>query len=217
MRVNSKGAAGQTLSRTDRKLLVVDDDEEIHHLFRYCFSEELELHFASSADEALGLADRHRFPLVLLDIRMPGKSGMEILPALRRRSALQKVIILTGHSSKQTAIKAINLGAYGYIEKPFLPDRMRMAIEDGFEQYFKAWCSPVERITPHELAVLGLTQREAEISCCVARGQSNMEIAARIGLSSRSIEKTLESVFSKLKINSRMKLGPKIFELISRL
>jgi len=95
---NTMRAAGrmEALPRQNRKVLVVDDDEAIHHYFRYCFSADLDLHFAFPADEALDLADRHRFPLVLLDLKMPGKSGMEMLPALRRRSTLQKAIILTG-------------------------------------------------------------------------------------------------------------------------
>lgn len=207
----------ETLPRQDRKVLVVDDDEAIHHYFRYCFSEDLDLHFAFSADEALDLAGRHRFPLVLLDLKMPGKSGLEILPALRRRSTLQKVIILTGHPNMESAMDAVNLGVFKYIPKPPLLEPIKSAIEDGFEQYYKEWCPAVERITPHELTLLGLTPREADISSWVAKGQSNMEIADLLGVSSRSVEKSLESIFSKLKINSRMKLGPKIFEMISRL
>jgi len=198
-------------------MLVVDDDEEIHYLFRHCFSGDLDIHFASSGDEALSFVDRHRFPVVMLDLNMPGKSGMEILPALRRRSAPQKVIILTGHSSKQSAMEAVNLGAFRYIEKPFDFDRMRMLVEDGFEQFYKEWCPVTERISPHELARLGLTAREAEICRSVARGQSNTEIAATLGVSPRTVEKILEAIFSKLKINSRMMLAPKIAEMLSGL
>jgi CheY-like chemotaxis protein len=109
----------------DKALLVIDDDEEMHHLLRFCFSEDYDFQFASSGEDAMELAEKRNYPVVSLDLDLPGKSGMEILPELRRINPLQKIIILTGHASKESAISAMNQGAFKYIKSRFLTSNSR--------------------------------------------------------------------------------------------
>jgi FixJ family two-component response regulator len=202
------------LTSNNRRVLVVDDDEQVHQLFQFCFSNKYDFHYAFSGAEALDLAEKQEFPIVLLDLNLPGESGMEILPKLRERNRLQKIIILTGHSSKQSAISAVNQGAFKYIEKPFTHAEFQEVIQEGFDRYAQeksltATAPP----TFSELIRLGLNLREAEIACSAIQGETNLEIANHRGLSQRTVEKHFESIFSKLKINSRRKLAPQVQKL----
>lgn len=153
----------------------------------------------------------------MLDLVMPGKSGLEILSVLRNKSKLQKIIIITGHSCEQSAIQAINIGAFRYLEKPFSLAGMREAIEQAFDEYRSEWKSGVDRITRHEWSLLGLTSREAEISRMVVEGKTSLEIAGDIGVSRRTVEKHLEFIYSKVNISHRTQLGQRLADLTSRL
>ena len=198
----------------DKSLLVIDDDEEIHHLLRFCFSEEYDFQFASSGEDALKLAERREYPVVSLDLNLPGKSGMEILPELRRINPIQKIIILTGHASKESAISAVNQGAFKYIEKPFAHAEFKAVIQEGFDRYAQE--KTLTATAPPSLSELirrGLNSREAEIACLAIQGETNLEIAENLHISRRTVEKHFEAIFSKLKINSRMKLAPQVRKL----
>ncbi len=203
------------LFETEKRLLVVDDDEQIHRLFEFCFSGEYRFDFASTGEEALNLVGQREFPVIVLDLNLSGRSGLELLPAFRKASTHQKIIILTGYSSKESAIRAVNSGVFRYLEKPFTHSQIRQVIEAGFDSYFEerlnATKSPPSSLS--ELALLGLSRREAQIASHVLKGETNNEIASRLSLSPRTVEKYLESVFSKLKVHSRMKLRHKVREL----
>ncbi len=202
------------LPETEKRLLVVDDDEQIHRLFEFCFSGEYGFDFASTGEEALGLVGEREFPVVILDLNLSGQSGLELLPAFRRASTHQKIIILTGHASKESAIRAVNSGVFRYLEKPFTHSQIRQVIKEGFDSYFEermAAKDPPSSLS--ELALLGLSHREAQIASHVLKGETNNEIASRLALSTRTVEKYLQSIFSKLKVHSRMKLRSKVREL----
>jgi DNA-binding NarL/FixJ family response regulator len=195
-------------------MLVIEDDEQIHALLQQCFPEDYDFHFALSGEDALGLAEEREFPVVMLDLNLPGKSGMEILPELRQINPLQKIVILTGCASQETAISAMNQGAFKYIEKPFAFLEFKEAIEEGFKRYSKERSAAVEKTPSHsDLLRLGLSQREAEIAGWVLQHETNGEIARRLFVSQRTVEKHMETIFAKLKINSRSKIGPKIRHL----
>jgi FixJ family two-component response regulator len=194
--------------------LVIDDDEQVHQLFRFCFSEEYDVRFACSVPETLAMVERDEFPVVMLDLNLHGKSGLEILPDLRKKNHLQKIIILTGYASQQSAISAVNQGAFKYLEKPFAISEIRDAIEEGFALYSKERSGESEKAySKSELVSLGLSRKEAEIVHWVVKGETNLEIAARLALSRRTIEKYTENIFAKLNVNSRMKLGKCLREL----
>jgi len=198
----------------NKSLLVIEDDEQVHVLFRQCFPDEYDFHFAISGKDALGMAEEREFPVVTLDLNLPGKSGLEILPVLRRINPFQKVIILTANASQESAISAINQGAFKYIEKPFGFVEFKEALEEGFERYSQERAAAVEK-TPSasDLVRLGLSRREAEIADWVLQRATNSEIARRLFVSPRTVEKHLEAIFSKLKVNSRVKLAPKVRHL----
>jgi two-component system, NtrC family, nitrogen regulation response regulator GlnG len=111
-----RGCVGSAVGR----ILVVDDEESMRHFIRRGLARRgHQVTVAASAEEALLAMEGARFDVVFLDIRLPGRSGLEILPAALGRLPRPRVVIITGNSSLETAVKAVGLGASGYIEKPF--------------------------------------------------------------------------------------------------
>ena len=116
------------------RILVVDDEASILNTLQILLKGEgFEVHTAATASAALGLVDEVSPDLVLSDIRMPGKSGLELLEDVRGRDREIPVILMTAQASLQSAVQAVNQGAYYYLQKPFSNDELvalcRRAVE----------------------------------------------------------------------------------------
>lgn len=103
----------------DTRVLLVDDEKE----FADVLGERLEsrgfsVKTAASGDEALVLLVRNAFDVIVLDVQMPGKNGIETLNEIKRLDPLLEVLMLTGHGTIQTAIEGMKLGAYDFLLKP---------------------------------------------------------------------------------------------------
>ncbi len=101
------------------KVLLVDDEEQ----FVEILSSRLEtrgfvVHTAFSGDDALEFLEKHEVDVVILDVVMPGRDGVETLREIKRLRPLTEVIMLTGHGTVDTAIQGMKLGAYDYLIKP---------------------------------------------------------------------------------------------------
>lgn len=101
------------------KILVVDDDEKILFAFRQVFTREGYVCIvAKNGPEALEMMQLEKPQIIFMDIAMPGLDGLETLQRMKLQSATVPVIMVTGHGTMQTAIKAIQLGAFDYLTKP---------------------------------------------------------------------------------------------------
>jgi DNA-binding NtrC family response regulator len=101
-------------------LLVVDDDLEFRETPVTRFARRgFEVQSAGNGEEALGLAERRNFDVWIFDMMMPGMSGLELLKRFKNSHPEGEVILLTGHGSIETAVEAMKLGAYDYLQKPF--------------------------------------------------------------------------------------------------
>lgn len=112
-----------------RKILLVDDNERLRSDFPLWFR-DYEVTAAASAGEALALlAKPNEYELVLLDVQLPDMDGLAALERIKKGAPGKKVVIMTGFSTKETAIRALTARADGYIEKPFELSAMRAALE----------------------------------------------------------------------------------------
>ncbi|SDL57933.1 Response regulator receiver domain-containing protein [Maridesulfovibrio ferrireducens] len=116
------------------RVLVVDDEPDFLKLIgRRLAKRNVDVDVANNGQEALNFLSKTSVNVVILDVRMPGLSGIETLKEIRRRYHDVEVIMLTGHGSVQSGIEGISHGAYDYILKPFLIDdlleRIRAANE----------------------------------------------------------------------------------------
>jgi DNA-binding NtrC family response regulator len=119
------------------KFLCVDDDPLMLTYFTEAVRKlnlpDLEVLFASTGKEALDIAEKRRIDLVILDMRLPDISGIEVLKKIKSAQPLAEVLIVTGHASVETAVEAMRAGARDYLEKPIrldlLHEKMRAIIE----------------------------------------------------------------------------------------
>ena len=117
------------------RLLVVDDEEAVRSLLRRILEEAgYEVFTAANGQQAFGKVLEHRVGLVLLDVKMPGLSGMEVLPKLIDQWPNICVIMVTAMADAGTAIEAMKIGAYDYITKPFNRDDVIIRVKKALEK-----------------------------------------------------------------------------------
>jgi len=117
------------------RVLIVDDEKDIRDgseriLTRIGFG----VRQASRGDEALEILSKEKASIILLDLKMPGMDGMEVLDRIHRMDPGILVIVITGYATVQTAIEAMKQGAYDFIPKPFEPDQLRIVVRRAHEK-----------------------------------------------------------------------------------
>lgn len=123
------------LSEGPRKLLIVDDEPLVRQTLSLVLEDEYEVVAVGSGEEAISAALQETFPVVILDLCMEGLSGIETLRRLKKIREDQNVIILTAYESTETAIAALNLGAFNYLTKPFERRHLKEVVSRGFATY----------------------------------------------------------------------------------
>ena len=114
------------------KIIVVDDEKQIcQNVAKILSKNDYEVTHVLSAQEALEKMATESFSLLISDIVMPGKNGLELLKMVKKEWPLTKAIMMTAYASTDTAMKAIQLGALDYIPKPFTPDELRSTVEQA--------------------------------------------------------------------------------------
>ena len=193
--------------------IVIADD---HHLVREGIRQVLQagdefevVGQAGSGAEALRLVDVLAPDVLVLDVSMPDQSGIEVTSALRDRASAVKVLMLSVHDHPQYVIEAVRAGARGYLRKDTEPAELRRAIRAvaGGESLFspsvaRHLSAAIQGDTAQGAAdrLAGLTPRERDVLRGIAEGSTNKEIAAGLGLSSRTVESYRESLMRKLGI-----------------
>jgi len=190
------------MAKDDPIIFVVDDDEAVR-LSTEMLIRSMGLHVESfeSAAEFLEDFDPAQPGCVILDIRMPGMSGLELQEHLNEIGATIPVIFVTGHGDVPMAVKAMKAGAVDFIQKPFrdqeLIDRVHAALDHDSERRHKS-----ERKRAVQEHVDLLTSRELEVMELVVEGHANKEIAFDLGLSPRTVEIHRARVMSKMDAGS---------------
>ncbi|MCL6494195.1 MAG: sigma-54 dependent transcriptional regulator [Ignavibacterium sp.] len=117
------------------KILVVDDEEIVRQSLLAWFKEDgYEVDTAENADAALRFFEKGKYSLILLDIKMPGMSGMDLLVKLKEYDPDAIIILITAYASVSSAVKALKSGAYDYITKPIDPDELSHIVEKALYQ-----------------------------------------------------------------------------------
>jgi two-component system response regulator AtoC len=118
-----------------RRVLVVDDEENLRHMPQMLLRREgYEAVGAASVEAALGEIELAPFDVILVDLRMPGRSGLELVDEVRRRRLETTVVVMTAYGSKEVAIEAMKRGAYDYLSKPFETDELVLLLRKAEER-----------------------------------------------------------------------------------
>src|SRR5712691_2155657 len=117
------------------RILVIDDESAIRDSLRMTLEYEgYDFVAAATGQEGLALAEREAPDLVLLDVKMPGMDGIEVLERLRNMNEALPVIVISGHGTIGTAVEATKKGAFDFIEKPFASDRVLVSLRNALDQ-----------------------------------------------------------------------------------
>jgi DNA-binding NtrC family response regulator len=123
------------VNRKDTKVLVVEDDTSLRELLQLELSRSgYKVTVAAGGEEGLGLYREENFNVVLLDVRMPGLDGVEVLKLMRQESKVPEIIMFTGHGNIETAVECIQNGAYDYLTKPIKLDELELLIDKAYEK-----------------------------------------------------------------------------------
>lgn len=117
------------IMETKKQILICDDEEGVRESLNLILGEEYKLTFAATGNEALDFLNKTDPDLVILDIKMPQKNGLEILRELRMKKPNMKVIMVTGYKSVETASEATKHGILEYITKPFESSLVKETID----------------------------------------------------------------------------------------
>jgi two-component system response regulator FixJ len=175
---------------------IVDDDAAV----RDSMAELLGMHGYETrqfADAAGYLDEAERLPrgCVLLDIRMPGMSGMELHNELRRRGRDEPVVFVTGHGDIGLAVRAMKAGAVDFLQKPCAEEELIDAVKQALSG--KKPPRPAEADDRAKAALTRLTEREREILRYVSQGLTSKAIAQRLGISVRTVDIHRANIMNK--------------------
>lgn len=195
------------------KVMLTDDHalmrEGIKHLLEFDGSIEV-IEEASDGIECLQKLEKIHPDILLLDINMPEMNGIEVLEELKRREDPLKVLILTVHSEVEYLVKAVDIGANGYILKDSGSSELKQAINVimSGESYIQPSLLPAlnSRLINRDVdqdKLRTLTKREIEILTQVAGGMFNKEIAVNLNISERTVKNHISNIFRKIDVSDR--------------
>jgi len=193
------------------RVLVVDDHSVVREGIRHVLEGARGFRVAAEAAngvEALEQAERERPDVVLLDLSMPGMSGLELVRQLRARLPDTRILVLSVHDDREYVLESVRVGAQGYLRKDSSPADIRRAIRvvHAGDSFFSP---PVARHLAAAVADRSvtdpmdeLTARERDVLIRVARGHTNRQAAAELGISVRTVESHRDSLMRKLGIHT---------------
>jgi FixJ family two-component response regulator len=185
---------------TDERTVVavIDDDESVREALRELLATvALKTELYGSIDEYLRASKSLSVNCIILDVRLPGASGLDFQAQLANANNRTSIVFLTAHADIPMSVRAIKAGAIEFLTKPFRDQELLDAVRKGIER------DRLNRAQAHELAALqarfeSLTSREREIMALIAEGRITKQIAGQIGISAMTVRIHRNQVISKM-------------------
>jgi len=197
------------------RVILADDHAVVRKGIREFLEEEGDITIlaeAADGNSALSLIQDHAPDVVVLDIQMPGPSGIEVTRALRAAGSLVAILILTAYDDDPYIMAGIQAGANGYVLKSAAPDEIiravravhegQSAVDPSVAAKLMAYVAS-QRSVPPTLTVEPLTDRELEVLALVAKGLTNRAIGHQLGISDRTVQGHLANIYGKMGASSR--------------
>jgi len=197
------------------KLLIADDHAIVREGLKQIISETPDLKVIDETGDGRDVMNKiydNDLDVVLLDIAMPGKSGLEVLEEIRQKRPDLPVLILSMHPEEQYAVRALRTGAAGYLTKESAPEELISAIRKVSSGKKYVTASIAERLAsaveidiqkaPHEL----LSNREYQILCMIASGRTVKQISEDLSLSAKTVSTYRSRILIKMKMKHNAEL-----------
>lgn len=193
------------------RVLLADDHPVLRDGIRMVLEQEPDMVVVGQADsgnDALRLAEEERPDVLLLDMELPGLTGVEVARRLRKAKSSVRVLALSAHADAHYVRGLLESGAAGYLTKEEAPAVIVEAVR-GVARGEEGWMSRRVAATMATIASqpdsdsADLTDRELEVLRLVVEGMTNQEVGGALGISDKTVEKHLEAVFGKLGVASR--------------
>ncbi len=195
-------AISEPQEASSQQIFIVDDDDaQRDSLVWLLESHGYAVRAFSSARDFLAIWDRHLAGCLLLDVRMPGVSGLELFENLTKRHSSLPVIFITGHGDVAMAVAALKKGAADFIEKPFSAEEMLQIIgnclarESEEREHRRGQADTAQRLAQ-------LTTREREVLDLIIVGKLNKQIADVLGISIKTVEVHRARVMDKMGVST---------------
>jgi FixJ family two-component response regulator len=183
-------------------VFIVDDDPSVRDSLQFLLeSVGLEVRTFASAQDFLDGADPEAPGCLLLDVRMPGMSGLDLQNELANADISLPIIFITGHGTVPMSVRAMKAGAVDFLQKPFNEQELLSAVHQAIQQ------DRQERLKSAELGGLrlrikALTPREVEVFGLIASGMLNKQVAYRLGTTERTIKAHRSRIMEKMQAES---------------
>ena len=189
-----------------KTIYIVDDDDAVRDSLQALLrSSGFKAVTHPNAVSFLSSYEPENIGCALVDVRMPGMDGIELLDRLVQLGSLPPIVIITGHGEVQMAVRALKIGAFDFIEKPFQPDalieRVKAAVRWGETRLAKS-----QKISKAEKRFSTLTPREKDVLKCLLDGLPNKAIAKQLALSPRTVEVHRAHIMEKTQADSLSQL-----------
>jgi two-component system invasion response regulator UvrY len=198
------------------RILIADDHELLRRGLKGILAEvykDLEVGEAGDGRHALEMAQKQKWDIVLLDINMPGRGGIEVLQDLRQLYPTLPVLVLSAFPEKDYAIRAFKLGAAGYVSKQSASGELLAAVKKALAggryvtpllgEALAAMLAGEAPVAPHEL----LSNRELQVLRMVALGKALKEIAAELSLSEKTIGTYRMRISQKMGLSTNVEIA----------
>ncbi len=181
---------------------IVDDDEAVRDSLRWLLeANSYRVRAYPSAESFLAEYDEQQPGVLIVDVRMPGMSGLELQEQLIARKSTMPVVFITGHGDIPMAISTMKKGAVDFLEKPFDETALREIVGRMFEQANQR-LSQAKAVRQHEAMLARLTSREQQVLERIVAGRLNKQIADDLGISIKTVEAHRANIMEKLQVTT---------------
>jgi FixJ family two-component response regulator len=192
---------------------VVDDDEAVRDSLQWLLEgKDYRVRCFDSAESFLSRYDPREVACLIVDIRMPGITGLELQDRLLERKSPLPIVFITGHGDVPMAVNTMKKGAMDFIPKPFKEEELLSVVERMLDQAREAFAD-YQHAANREALMGKLTAREAQVLERIVAGRLNKQIADDLGISIKTVEAHRANIMEKLNANTvadllKIALGP---------